>query len=175
MEKWGFVTPLPGGSPMAWNYLNNWWMKSQRHEFFFFISGMCPVASRWFIISFFSFLSCVIFLIPLFVLKFSFFLKFYYQIILLKSQRFKFIHFIYLFLFIYLFIFKILSLNNSSKFRFPNLIPNFWNSNFPISKIPIFTFIYLLLLLLFCLFFPSSNNFHDSNFHNLIFITPILK
>ena len=58
----------------TWNYLNNWWMKSQRHEFFFlFISGMGPVASRWVIISFFSFLSRAIFLISLFMLKISFF------------------------------------------------------------------------------------------------------
>ena len=105
----------------TWNYLNNWWMKSQRHEFFFlFISGMGPVASRWVIIGFFSFLSRAIFLIPLFMcnllnstfhVKNFIFWKLCYQIILLKSQHFKFIHlfihfiyFIHLFLFIYLFI-----------------------------------------------------------------------
>ena len=130
----------------TWNYLNNWWMKSQRYEFFFsFISGMGPVASRWVIISFFSFLSRAIFLIPLFMcnllnstfhVKNFIFWKFCYQIILLKSNVSNsfiysfilFILFIYFYLSICLFIYLLLYLFqyfkfNSSKFNSRNNFP----------------------------------------------------
>ena len=36
-------------------------------------------------------------------------------------------------------------------------------------------YIIIIIIILFIFFIPSSNNFQDSNFHNLIFKTLILE
>ena len=136
-------------------------IKSQRYEFFymfflFLIMAWFQRASRWFFIILFSFLPHVIFLIPLYMLKFSFSLK-----VLLSNNSFKIptfqIHsfiwsilFIY-FLFVYLFIYLKISIIKIQFFKKSD-----FQIKFLISKIPVFTFTRLniisLLLSLFHLF-----------------------
>ena len=80
-------------------------------------------------------------------------------------------YYYFIYLFIYLFVFKIPSLNNSSKFWFPNLIPSFQNSNFHIYLFN--HYIFVIIIILFIYLFISFQNyffkwFSKFQFPNLI-------
>ena len=96
------------------------------------------------------YLSFIRILFPNFISKIPIF-AFIYLIIIVFVIIIIIIQSIYFFIFLFL---KFLFLNNSSKFLFPILnsrFPKFQFFNFqiqfPISKIPIFTFIYLIIII----------------------------
>ena len=65
-------------------------------------------------------------------------------------------YYYFIYLFIYLFVFKIPSLNNSSKFRFPNLIPSFQNSNFHIYLFNHYIFVIIIILFIYLFIYLFS-------------------
>ena len=85
---------------------------------------------------------------------------------------FCYYYYYFIYLFIYLFIFKISSLNNFSKFWFPNLIPSFQNSNFHIYLFNHYIFVIIIILFIY-LFIYFQNSFFKwfskFQFLNLIF------
>ena len=81
--------------------------------------------------------------------------KFPFSHLFIQSLLFSLLLLFYLL--IYLFIFKIPSLNISSKFRFPNLIPRFQNSNFHIYLFN--HYIFVIINTLFIYLFISFQNY----------------
>ena len=135
--------------------------------FLFLIMAWFQRASRWLFIILFSFLPRVIFLIPLYMLKFSFSLK-----VLLSNNSFKiptfqihsfiwsilFIYFLFVYLFIYLKI-SIIKIQFFKKIRLPNQIFNLKNSSIHVHSFKYY-FVIIIIISFIYLFISFKNSNH---------------